>query len=410
MRITTTTILSLTLTLSATLLGCAAEEPSPSDGPVTEAPARPAESAPAEAIGVPAAKPDVVSSSVYPAPHPSMPQIPKNGGVVLHDPVIVTITFAGDPWESKLVSLGEQVGGLSWWSTVHDGYGVRQARSGGHVTIADQPASRISDAAVERWLASRIADGTLPAPTDQHIYTIYYPRSTTVTLNGEGGGASCQVFLGYHSTITVSSRGQAIPIAYAVINRCSDRVDDVTTTASHEFSEAATDPHPIDSTTCGFVTLTDNAWTGLGGENADMCAGVSGVSEGGFALTRVWNNVSAAAGYQPCLPAPDGGIPYFNAGVVQEEIALAPGGTAQIEVDCYSFGPLPAPMTLEPQAPLSSPLRFGFDRRSCSNGDKVTMTVNAASNAQRGGDYHYTLLSSVGKQASHLWRGIVHVQ
>src|SRR6185369_15065919 len=35
----------------------------------------------------------------YPAPHPGMPQIPNHGGAVLHDPVIVTVTFAGDPFE-----------------------------------------------------------------------------------------------------------------------------------------------------------------------------------------------------------------------------------------------------------------------------------------------------------------------
>jgi hypothetical protein len=419
MRSTVPVIFSLTL--SATLFGCAAAggDDAQVDRPTPLAPAADTEiPAPTEgAADVTSAKGGGPTSSVYPAPHPSMPQIPMNGGVVLHDPVVVSVTFAGDAWESKLQAFGEQVGGLSWWSTVHDGYGVGRATSGGHVTIPDAPAATITDVEVERFVTSRIADGTLPAPTDQTIYTIYYPRSTTVTLSGEGGAASCQVFLGYHSTVTVPTRGASgeagatVPIAYAVVNRCSDRLDDVTMTASHELTEAATDPHPIDAASCGFVTLQDNAWTGLGGENADMCAGVSGVNEAGWALTRVWNNVTAAAGNQPCVPAPDtGGTPYYNAGIVHDVLTIPPGGAVQTEVDCYAFGPLPAPMSLEALVTSNSPLRIGFDQKTCTNGDKVVMTVGVKAGAPRGYAHYFTLMSRISSESAHLWRGRVIVQ
>jgi hypothetical protein len=282
--------------------------------------------------------------------------------------------------------------------------------SDGSVNIKDVPGKRISDADIIAWLSDKITDGTLPAPTDQSIYMLYYPEETTVTFNDVGGeAASCQVFLGYHANIDLPWQGGTIPVAYAVVNRCNDDFDQMTVTASHELTEASTDPHPTDSDHAGYVTLDDNAWTLLGGENGDMCAGVSSTTEAGWTLTRVWNNKPAAAGDQPCLPAPDAGMPYFNAGIVHAELDVRAGSSAKTEVDCYSFGPLPAAMDLEVQRRSESPLSFKLDKKSCTNGDKVTLTVSVSAKAQHGANYHYSLLSSVDAKATHLWRGLVHV-
>ena len=350
--------------------------------------------------------------AAYPAPHPSMPQIPRNGGDVLHDPSVVTVTFPDDPLEDKIDAFADQVGSLSWWSTVHADYGVGPATNAGHVTIADAPPRVIKDSEIQAWIQARITDGTLPAPTDQTIYTLYYPASTTVRIDpSQGGGASCQVFLGYHSAFDVTYQGQATTIAYAVVNRCGD-LDMLTVTASHELTEASTDPHPIDSSTAGYITLDDNAWTVLGGENGDMCAGVSSTTEAGWTLTRVWSNSAAARGDQPCVPTPDsGGVPFYDAGIVKESLLARRGTTVSTEVDCYAFGALPAPMTLS-ALPANSPgpLKFSFDRSTCNDGDKVTMSITVASTAQRGADYHYTLLAKLDEQHGHIWRGLVHVQ
>lgn len=409
--------------LAATLIGCAAStspDPSPAQPPVMKVPgARRAEPAQDQGAGESPLDPQPASrgaSSAYPAPHPSMPQIPRGGGVVLHDPNIVTVTFAGDPWAAKLASFGEQVGRLSWWSTVNSGYDVGAARSGGAVAIPSAAPSSLTDGDIQDWLAANIADRTLPAPTDQTIYTLYYPQSTTVRFtDAKDSASSCSYFLGYHTTMNVDWGGSQIPIAYAVINRCSDTLDDVTVTASHEFTEAATDPHPIDGTTTGYVFLDDNAWTGLGGENADMCSGVSHATEGGWALTRVWSNSAAAAGSDPCLPSPAFAGAYYDAGIVNEALSVAPGHSVQTEVDCYSFGPLPAPMALEVWVSQGSPLKFGFDKKTCSNGDKVTMTVSAPQYVSHGTDYDYELAAVLGSVRStppdsHYWRGAVHVR
>jgi hypothetical protein len=349
----------------------------------------------------------------YPAPHPSMPQIPNQGGSVLHDPVIVTVTFPGDALEAQEQKFDAEIGGLKWWSTVHDSYGVGAAKSGGNVSIADTPATAMTDGELEQWIQDRITDGTLPAPTDQTIYALYFPITTTISFDAsQGGGSLCQEFLGYHSSINANVGTDVIPAAYAVIGQCGD-IDTVTETASHELTEASTDPHPINGVPA-YVLLKNSPWTTLGGENGDMCAGVSGVVEGGWSLTRVWNNPNASEGNQPCVPVPDpvngNALPYFNAGIVQETLKANPGDTVSTEVDCYSFGPLPADMQLIGQAFSKQTLQFSFDKDTCKNGDKVTMSITVAATAKHATDYHYSLLAQLDANTAHAWRGMVHVK
>jgi hypothetical protein len=351
----------------------------------------------------------------YPAPHPGMPQIPNNGGAVLKAPVIVTVTFPGDALEAQEQQFDAEVGGLKWWSTVHDSYGVGAATSGGNVVIADPPAATMTANELEVWLQDRITDGTLPAPTDQMIYALYFPITTTITFDAnQGGGSLCQQFLGFHSSInaTPPDGSATVPAAYAVIGQCGD-INNVTETASHEFTEAATDPHPINGKPA-FVYLKNSPWTTLGGENGDMCSGVSGVVENGWSLTRVWNNPNAAEGNQPCVPVPEplnGEVsPYFNAAIVHDTLKASPGETVSTEVDCYSFGPLPNDMTLVGQAFSKKNLTFSFDKDTCKNGDVVTMSITVGPNAKSATDYHYTLLAQLDANNQHAWRAMVHVK
>ena len=302
-----------------------------------------------------------------------MPQIPSNGGTVLKAPVIVTVTFPGDALEAKEQQFGAEIGGLKWWATVHDSYGVGAATSGGNVSIAETPPTMMTDAEVEIWLQDHITDGTLPAPTDQTIYALYFPITTTVSFDpNQGGGSLC-----------------------------------------HELTEAATDPHPINGTPA-YVFLKNSPWTTLGGENGDMCAGVSGVVENGWSLTRVWNNPNAAEGNQPCVPVPEpvsgAVLPYFNAAIVHDTLKANPGDTVSTEVDCYSFGPLANDLTLIGQAFSKKTLQFSFDKDTCTNGDKVTMSITVAATAKHGTDYHYSLLAQLDANNAHAWRAMVHVK
>jgi hypothetical protein len=345
----------------------------------------------------------------YPAPHPSEPQIPNHGGVTLHDPVIVTVTWPNDSMESTVETFDDTIGTFAWWPTWANDYGVGPATGGGHVPLTEAAPTTISDDEIQTWLDGKIQDGTMPAPTDQTIYALYYPSSTTVTIpQQEGGGSSCSSFLGYHNSYTTTFMGQSIPIAYAVINRCGGQ-DTVTETASHEFAEAATDPHPLQGG-LAYMILSDNPWTVAGGEVGDMCSQVGGVTEQGYSLTRVWSNSAALKGDQPCVPNPDPSMPFFDAGLEHDTLSASPGQTVTTKVDCYSFGPLPNAMTLQAQPYSPQTITITFDKPTCVNGDVVTMSVAVGPNAMHATDYHYDILAQLDPMTAHVWRGMVQVQ
>src|SRR5262249_2704509 len=148
--------------------------------------------------------------------------------------------------------------------------------------------------------------------------------------------------------------------------RCDSDKDSLTTAASHELTEAATDPYP-EYGSMGYDLIKKSPWNPAGGEIADLCEFVSGVPEGSYTVTRAWSNENAKLGQQPCVPVPtdNADIPYFNAGIVNELQTAKAGDTLTTEVDCYSFGPLPNDLTLQTQANSSNILTFEFDKPTC---------------------------------------------
>jgi hypothetical protein len=397
-----------TLVLALTVTACSSVE---SVNPVPTKAAPKDEPAPVEGSATfPTPVGEAEPVAPFPAPHPGMPQMPNNGGPVLHDAEIVTVTFPGDDLESQEQAFDDEIGSLSWWSTVHTEYGINPAKGAGHVTSADPLPDAMSADELEAWLGAKITDGTLPTPNDQTIYALYVPATTIISFSPqEGGGQSCNAFLGYHSAIWTTVNNQSLQVQYAVINRCGD-FNSVTETASHEFTEAATDPHPL--TNPAYVFLNDNAWTIAGGEDGDLCSMVSSVTENGYSLTRVWSNKNAKAGDQPCIPAPQNAqnLPYFNAGIVKDTTTAHAGDKLQLEVDCYSFGPLPNEFALKPQANSKSILKFTMSQPKCKNGDKVTMTIDVSPNAKKGTSYHYSLSTELDANTGHIWRGMVTIK
>ena len=179
----------------------------------------------------------------------------------------------------------------------------------------------------------------------------------------------------------------------------------MTSTASHEITEASTDPHP-DFAPAYVIIDSHSPWTSLGGENADLCETVGGTTEAGWALTRAWSNANAKKGEQPCVPVPEGPIPFFDAGITKERVKVKPGESVTVNIECYSFGPLPNDLTLSAQA-RKKMLTFAFDKDTCKNGDVVKMTITLSPSAVKGTDYRYRLNATLDAQTEHLWRGVV---
>ena len=257
-------------------------------------------------------------SETYPAFTPAMGQLANNGGATLSHPVIVTVTWAGDDKADDLEALGDTIGGSPYWAATNSEYGSAAAVSGAeyHVRLPDAAPVSMSDTQLATFVSTSVADGTFPTPaTGQPIYILHLQKATKLLLQGQS--ACAQGVGGYHDSTKVGLRS----VAYAIVPRCGSSFDSVTVATSHELSEAASDPYPRVSPGWTGFGQDDLAWEffqQFQSENGDACefyrdSNLRAGTESGLAYTvqRIWSNKAAAAGKDPCVPAPKGSV-FFN--------------------------------------------------------------------------------------------------
>jgi hypothetical protein len=253
-------------------------------------------------------------SDTYPAFPPDLPQLQFQGGSVLKSPVIVTVTYSGDPNAATFEAFGDAIGASAYWKAVTSEYGVGPAVSGtaNHVSITTAPPATLSDRDI-RTMVSTNAGTVWPAPTDGTIYTIYVSPSTKVTSFG-GSDICASGVGGYHSSARVGTKS----VAYAVLPQCKGGMNP-TSSASHELAEAATDPF---QSAPAYVRFDTNhaAWElfqQFNDENGDACEFyvdsfyTESETSFSYAVQRQWSNAAAKAGKSPCVPQ-DPAEPYFN--------------------------------------------------------------------------------------------------
>jgi hypothetical protein len=303
--------------------------------------------------------------------HASLPLEVYSGGPLLTAPLVVTVTFEGDPMAAELEAFGQTVASSAWWDAVRSGY----CASGGATCVGDGPqgitvqvptpaATQYTDSdqngasTLQEWLKSAITNGVLPMPdsnsTSDTLYVLYFPSTTTISLDGadscvEGG------FGGYHNSMMFGSQQvpyvaaiECEPIASPFPNIATlTALQNTTMTASHEIVEASTDPVPptafaIDDTdpnNWGWIDVTG------GGEAADMCVDFLGLdqdetSDAVFTVQRIWSNSQATSGLDPCNPLPAAGDVYFNAAPRQAFFIVAVGESVTFEVDAFASAPM----------------------------------------------------------------------
>jgi hypothetical protein len=296
------------------------------------------------------------------AAHPAFPILIDQGGVVLHTPKIVTVTFPGDADKATYESFGATAANNTWWDTIRQGYCetgsttncVGDGPAGTSIELTTAPATTYSDAqdptaaSTLKTFIKTLIPSKIPLPDAQTILAFYFPTTTTITLNGNS--SSCQQFGGYHNSMTIGTT----TFTYAVLPECAAQMGQTLTVAqetifaaSHEFAEAATDPY-VTATSSGFyLNFNDNAilpWNGSGGgEAGDMCVDSLGLgqdetTEGSFTVQRIWNNAAALAGGDPCVPAIT--RPYFNVAPDQWLVTANPGG-AEVTMMATAFSDKP---------------------------------------------------------------------
>ena len=359
----------------------------------------------------------------YPSAHTPMPLVDWNGGRVMTAPKIVTVTFGSDSQRGQLEQLGDTLTTGTWWDAVSAGYCagakcIGKGSGGGHVNIptAGLPtsftdSSQGQPATVQDYLQARIADGTLPQPTQETLYVVYLPAAVSITLDG---ASSCREFGGYHNTLTYTPEaGAAIPVPYAIVPRCDTTTTTTTIAASHEIIEAATDPDVGQSNVAYY--MVNEAWAFAGGEVGDLCVDFTGTGadtylEGAFTVQRSWSNTEAKAGHDPCVPVPPNQV-FFGAApaAAQQKVALAAGKSVVIDVTAFSNAPM-ADWTLSAVdfglfTTGSSHLTFSFDKTTVNNGSKVQLTVTMKSAPPRGAAF-YGIVATSGK-TKHFWPAAV---
>ncbi|MFO0586044.1 MAG: hypothetical protein U0441_00825 [Polyangiaceae bacterium] len=377
-------------------------------------------------------------SDVYPAPHPAPPKVITYGGPVLKNPKIVPIFFSNDDpnFTAQIADFNDKVGSTAYWTANTAEYGVGAATGLPPVVSPDAPSGTIDDADIQTWLADRLNsdDPAFPAPDGDTLYAIYYPKGVSITLSGGGPTSkSCTEFGGYHQNITLDAAHGGMHVAYAIMPHCTypgeKEIDTMTSTASHEYLEAATDPYPIDNPA---YAQCDNAhiyWLFAlgGGETGDMCAqqleSFYKFDELPYTVQRSWSNKAAKAGNDPCVPAIPGSVYFNSAPVLPDNVTLnlgqpvtmkgaqiAVGESKTIEVDLFSEGPTSGPWTVKAYDSStiqggSKQLDFAFDKTSGVNGEKLNMTITVLKASPYKAEVFYVVSELNGRK--NLWIGLV---
>jgi hypothetical protein len=346
-------------------------------------------------------------TTIFPAPHGTLPQVPYWGGGFLESMQIVTVTFTGDALRNVAEAFDDGITSTAWWDAVNagncdkSGHCIGHGGGAGHVhlaptnlpqTLDEQP--MIASGTVWGFINTLIQSGKLPPPSATQVYAFYIPSSTTVT---SPSGTPCQDIGGYHATMAATAPGSttAVTFPYIIMGRCpNDDQDALTSLASHELVETATDPY-VSSGAIGFSSGGD-AWDmNGGGEVGDRCElywedqdqqQQMYVRESGYMVQRIWNNAAAVASHDPCVPAPaPTDAPYFN--VVSDsgdDQRIAVGAQKTVTMTAFSEVPFTQPFDIEVQELTgkmggTDVLDLFLDRTSVSNGEKVNVSVTLKS-------------------------------
>lgn len=325
------------------------------------------------------ARPDLATVDLAPAPHAALPQIPFNGGRVLDNVSLVTITWAGDPLEATLQGFDQWIPGSDYFLRSLNEYSVKSGAQAAAWSIPKPAPMTLDDRDIQSTLKALIDAKTIPGVTPDRLYNVYLPDG--VTFTADFGGAitytACTDFLSYHNVGPTVAGG---PIIYAVTPRChqpglSD-LDYATWNGSGVLARAATDP----TYTGWFVPMPD-ATTPFGGDVASLCQSFL-LNQDGHAVTALYSNRAARQELRPCIPAPGG--PMFGAPSDPDTLQLPPGGAAKTTLHVYTTAPLPKPLKLTVAAYPLGQITAKASSVLVQSGDSVTVDVSLGKNAKSG--------------------------
>jgi hypothetical protein len=347
-------------------------------------------------------------STTYPAPHPAMPQVITFGGPVLANPNVIAVTFAGDDptLTAALEDFLQRVGATAYYAANTLEYGVGAATAGPAIALTETAPATTDFNAIESWLAGKLNgnDPSFPTVDANTLFVLIYPAGTTITVSSGGVvDQSCQTFGSYHSDITLDSAHGGAKVPYVVLPRCANfngltDTAAATVTLSLSLLNAVTDPEVADFPAWSQTDTDHLAWNFAvgGGEICNLClqeqASFLTLTEIPYTVLRCWSNAAAAAGHDPCAPAPSG-VPYFNAlpvlldkldvsgGVMTPAVRIPVGASKSIAADLFSDAATAGPISvlaLDYAALTGKPpvLTLSLDTATGLNGQHLNLTIS----------------------------------
>jgi hypothetical protein len=362
----------------------------------------------------------------FDAAHPPSPQVLSAGGPVLALPVFVPVTFDGGEHRGEEEDFLGSVGCTDYWHQVTRDYGIGDGVLGPAVHLSEAAPSDISDDQIQAWLIAKILkDPSFPKPDENTLYVLFYPSSTSISLQGD---LSCASFGAYHNSIDVQGRG----VAYAVIPDCGSfgaiaGIDAITSTTSHELVEAVTDPLPYPQPAYNLPEPDGLGFAlAAGGELGDMCEFKSDAffQPAGypFFVQRSWSNSRAFALEDPCVPSLPG--PFFGVAprvsdTISFDIGLGPqtargvivkvGQQVTIELPAFANGPVaPWGLTAFDAAKFRGgkpDLSLQLSHSTVKDGDVAKLTILRKADSPYGVSAFGLVSTGAGRQT--YWWGLV---
>lgn len=187
-----------------------------------------------------------------PAASVTSPQLTFRGGKVLENPQFVPI-YLGQYWSTKVGKSDRAYFDKfcrdlpqSDYTSVWKQYGAGAGECVGS-DIAKAPRRiNVGEAQIQQIVQAEISSRRVPTTNGETVYTVFLPPG--VVLASEDGYTSKEGLGGYHGSYT-DAAGKKVYYAAVVYSRGDNGIDfngnardNVTITASHEWSEAVTDP------------------------------------------------------------------------------------------------------------------------------------------------------------------------
>jgi hypothetical protein len=290
--------------------------------------------------------PNADGPTFTPAPHIAWAQLPDHGGHRLTPLRVVTVMAVDEPYAAQLTAFGDALVQSTWLASWAPEYGV--ATTATHVVVTGPhvaPGTSFTQDMMNTYILNAVQAAS-PSPTadGKTVYVLYLPPGTVLDNNGTPD-TTCAL-RPYHTGYGATGDGMA------VLDRCpspySSQLEMFEVVAAHEIAEAATDPsYPSDPawvmSDFGIVQYQGDIWNEEEmadvAENGDLCL-LTRVQEGGVEYQRIFSNVAAQQGGDPCVPALP--IPFYNVSpdpATNGWIAVTNGQTLDVPLSSWSTAP-----------------------------------------------------------------------